>query len=58
MMSQEAALAEIANSRLRRLSAHNKSFSYTDVKVGDTALLYEAMNKKSMPRFWTLTRRA
>ena len=35
MMAQGAALQEIASSRLRRLSAFNKSFTCTDVKIGD-----------------------
>ena len=42
MMAQEAALKEVANSKLRRQMAHNKTFNCTDIKVGDTVLFYEA----------------
>ena len=50
MMAQEAALKEIANSRLRRLSAVNKSLTCSDVKVGDTPLFHKAQRKESAPR--------
>ena len=49
-MAQERALKEKANSRLRRLLALNKSFTYADVKIGDAVLFYKAQNKKSTPR--------
>ena len=49
MMAQEAALKEIANSRLRRLLAYNKSFTCADVKIGDTVRLYKAQSKESTP---------
>ena len=49
MMAQEAALREIANSRLRRLLALNKSFSCTDVKIGGAVLFFKARSKKSAP---------
>ena len=33
-MAQAAALTEMANSKLRRLLAHSRSFDCADVKVG------------------------
>ena len=51
MMAQEAALKEVANSKLRRLLAHNKTFNCTDIKVGDTVLFYKAPHRKSHPRW-------
>ena len=51
MMAQEAALKEIANSKLRRLLAFNKTFNCTDVKVGDSVLFYKAPHRKSHPRW-------
>ena len=50
MMAQEAALKESAASKLRRLSAFNKSFTCTDVEIGDTVLCYKTQKKKSAPR--------
>ena len=41
MMAQEVALKEVANSKLRLLLSFNESFTCTDVKIGDTALLYK-----------------
>ena len=38
MAAHEAVLKEVANSKLRRLFAKNKSFNCTDVKIGDSAL--------------------
>ena len=49
-MAQEAAQKEMANSRLRHLPAQNRSFGCTDAEVGDSALFYEAVNRKSAPR--------
>ncbi len=49
-MAQEATLEEMANSKLRRLLARNRSFNPPDVKVGDPALFYKAVNCKSAPR--------
>ena len=49
-MEQEAALAEVANSKLRRLLAYNKSRNCTDVKIGATPLVYRTANKESTPR--------
>ena len=50
MMAREAALKEIANSRLRRLLGFNKSITCADVKIGDTVLFYKARRKESAPR--------
>ena len=50
MMARDAALKEIANGRLRRLLAFNKSLTCTDVKTGDAVLFYSAQSKKSGPR--------
>ena len=50
-MAQDAAFAEAANSKLRRLSAYNKSFKCADIKIGDSKLLCEAANRKSAPRW-------
>ena len=49
--AQEAALKEIANSKLRRLLAYNKTFDSVDIKVGDEVLFYKASQKKSNPRW-------
>ena len=46
MLAQEAALKEIANSKLRRILAFNNSFESVDVKVGDEVLFYKAPTKK------------
>ena len=49
--AQEAALKEIANSKLRRLLAYNKTFDCADIKVGGSVLFYKAPRKKSNPRW-------
>ena len=51
MVAQAAALKEIASSLPRRLLAFNKSPTCTDVKIGDTVLLYKGRSKKSIPRW-------
>ena len=38
MMAQEAALKEVANGKLRRLLASDKSFNCNDVKISSTVL--------------------
>ena len=48
--AREAAMREVANNMLRRLLAHNKSFEYTDVHIGDAALFYMAMIRRGAPR--------
>ena len=50
-LAQEAALKVIADSRLRKFLAHNKSFTCTNIKTGDTARFYKAQNKKSAPHW-------
>ena len=40
----------VANSKLRRLLAHNTSFNCADVKVGDAVLLHKAPNRDGAPR--------
>ena len=42
MTTQEAALKEVANRRLRRLLALNKSFHRTDVGIGDLFFLLKS----------------
>ena len=49
MMAQEAALRGATNGKLRRLLAYNKSFNYTEVQIGDTALFYKSAKKKGAP---------
>ena len=49
--AQEAALKDIANSKLRRLLAYNKTFDSVDIKVGGEVLFYKAPQKKSNPRW-------
>ena len=49
--AQEAALAGVANSKLRRLLAYNKTFDCIDIKVGDSVLFYKAPQKKRNPRW-------
>ena len=44
MMAQEAALKEVASSKLRRFLAYNETFNCTDVAIGDIILCYEAPN--------------
>ena len=38
MRAQEATLREVANSKLRRILAHNHKFTCTEVAVGDMVL--------------------
>ena len=51
MRGQEATLKEVANSKLRRLLARNKTFNCADVDIGDMVLCYKAQNRKSLPRW-------
>ena len=55
MMTQKAALKEIANSRLRKLLALNKSSTCTDTQIGDAVLFYKAQSRKSAPQWWSPT---
>ena len=45
VMAQEAALKEMARSKLRRQLAHDRSFNRADAEVGDSVLLYKAVNR-------------
>ena len=49
MMEQEAALKQIATSRLRRLLARNESFTCTDGKIGGAVLSDKAQSKEGAP---------
>ena len=49
--AQGAALKAIANSKLRRLLAHSKTFDCVDIKVGESGCFYKAPRKKSNPRW-------
>ena len=49
-MAQEAALKEVANSKLCRLLAYSESFNSADVKSGGSALPYAAVNRECTPR--------
>ena len=49
MRAQEASLKEIANSKLRRLLAYNKTFDCVDIKVGDTALFLRHLRRRAIP---------
>ena len=51
MMAQEAAVKELASSRPQRLLAYNKSFTCTDMRIGDTALSYKAASEEGAPRW-------
>ena len=51
MGAQEAAVNGVANSKLRRLLAHNKSFNSTDIAIGCSVLFYKTANRKSAPRW-------
>ena len=48
--AQEAASKEIANSKLRRPLAYNKTFDCVEIKVGGSVLFNKAPRKKSNPR--------
>ena len=51
MRAWGATLKEIANSKLRRPSAHNETFKCAELDVGDMLLFYTARNRKSSPRW-------
>ena len=51
MRAQEATLKEVANSKLRRLLARNKTFNCAEIDVGDMVLFYKAQSRKSAPRW-------
>ena len=49
-MAQDATLEEIANGKLRPLSAHNKSLVCTDVRARDSARFHRVVGRKSAPK--------
>ena len=49
MMAQGAAPKGVTNSKLLRLLAYNGPPNCADVQIGDSALVYEAPNRKSLP---------
>ena len=51
IMAQEAALKEVATSKLRRLLAYNESFNSTGVQIGDTVLFYGSAKRNSAPHW-------
>ena len=51
MVAHEAALKDVAYSKLRRLLAYSASFNGADVAIGDSALSFKAANRKSAPRW-------
>ena len=51
MRAWGATLEEIANSKLRRPSAHNETFKCAEVDVGDMLLFYRSRNRESPPRW-------
>ena len=50
-MAQEAALEGVANSKVRRLLAHNKSSNCANVKIGDSVLSLKAVCRESAPQY-------
>ena len=50
MRAQEATLREVANSKLRRILAHNQTFNCAELAVGDVVLFRKTPNRKSSPR--------
>ena len=40
MRAQEATMREVANSKLRRILAHNQTFNSAELDVGDMVLFY------------------
>ena len=50
MMSQQAAQKDVANCKLRRLLAYDKSLYRAFAEVGGAALSYKAANRKITPR--------
>ena len=51
MMPQEAALKEVANIKLRRLPAYNKTSNCTDVAIGDSVRFYKAPNRNGQTKW-------
>ena len=51
MVTQGAAMEEVANSKLRRLLAYSTSFICADAQVGESVLFREAPNREGAPRW-------
>ena len=52
--AQEAALKEVAKSKLRRLLAYNKSFNCADIAIEDSVLLHKTQSRMAWaPKAWT-----
>ena len=51
MLAQAVAFKGVTKSKLRRLLAREKSFNCTDVAIGDSVLLYKAVNRRSEPQW-------
>ena len=51
MLARESAPEEVAVSLLSRLLARNKSFGCMGSEIGDLALHFKAVNRKSTPRW-------
>ena len=47
MRAREAALKEVADSKLRRLLANTKSFICADIPIGGSVLFYKSQNRES-----------
>ena len=51
MLAREAALKEVANSKLRGLLAYNKTRNCADVKIGNSVRFEKPPNRKSLPKW-------
>ena len=51
LRAQAATLKEIANSKLRRLLAHNSFFNCPEIDWGDSVMFYKAQSRRSSPRW-------
>ena len=49
--AQEMVIEEVANRKLRRPLAYNKSPNRADIAIGDSVLFYKAQSLKSLPRW-------
>ena len=50
-MMAEAAMKEVANSKLRRLLTHYNSFNRMDAQVSDPGLFSKAPSRRGSPRW-------
>ena len=51
VMAQGAMLKGMANSKLRRILDRDQSFECTGIRVGDSAIFYEQISRKSTPEW-------